>query len=294
MVEEIKFDDLKRYSFVFRFYVWLKRVRMILFRLIFLGIVGIIVFVLLFKDSVNFEGEGSFSGTLTLNPIFWLFVWFVWNYILLMSMQMAWYKFANANGFELQKHGVPHEKTKVPSFMGKWTRWQLYPILGKFNGLHFGFFTRLYKEGGVLRWRERKMDTVLWYNLPKYAPHIVIDSRYNENARRSNLGKSYDKSQLLHFEGPIGHKYNVYTAKGNEELVLQLFTPDVLEVFFHYLPQVDIEIKNKTVWFVWRYGILNDRLAKEMFVGSQIFMEEFLKQLNQADFTELETMAVLK
>ena len=261
----------------------------------------VISFIKLYNRGGSIHYSGG-SGAVNLVELFWMWVvGYAAIFIAMMSlMSRAWEKFAKSNGFTLLKHmryptppDSPFAKMKVPSFVGKPLRISLFPIIGTYAGNRFGFFTRQYKEGGTIRWRERKMDTVVWIELPQSLPRIVVDSRLNERARRSNISKRYSFDQLLHFEGATGDRYFVYAAKGNQIAALQLFTPDVLQVFFELLPLVDIEVKGKTMWFVWRYGVLRPALADEMFAGVTAFMHEFSKQALVARYSESEITAEL-
>jgi len=221
--------------------------------------------------------------------------WFILNIILLISMSAAWKKFADDNPdfHYMQPSTSPQDKSiyvagssvpqmTIPSFKGKPLRMSLYPIIGKIADVNFGFFTRTYKEGGLVRWRERQMDTILWLELPKNLPNIVIDATANERARHSNKSKHFDSSWKFQFEGAHGAHYNVYADPNNRITALQLFTPDVLDVIYSSFPDVDIEINGTTIWFVKRYGVLNDVLAKQMFEAIEKLIPELFRQIQVA------------
>jgi len=192
--------------------------------------------------------------------------------------------FAKRNNFRWieQSIAVLSGIERVPSFKGKFISFSSGVITGVFRNLTFTFFTRQYKEGGVLRWRERQMDTVLAIALPAQLPHIVINARANERARRSNLSTSFPDNYYFQFEGIYGDKYDVYTAPQSRIVTLQLFTPDVLAVLYGKLPTADIEIKGNKLWVVQRYGVLDDDLAKNMFAATSQFYEELEKQMKSA------------
>lgn len=288
MTVQLNFTQLKHYATLFRVYVWVKRLRMIALRLGFAVLIGWVLYLIMYKpdSDISYQYEGAVP--FYLNPFYWLLAWFFANWTLFAWMGYHWQNFARVSGLTQTQNET---RLRVPSFRGK--RLTPYspmtmPLEGVLDGRKFGFFTRIYKEGGLLRWRERKMDTILWLELPRQLPRIVVDSRHNERARRSNLSRRYNKSQLLHFEGTVGDKYYVYAASGNQVAVLQLFTPDVLEVFFEHLPDVDIELKGKTIWFVWRYAVLDDQVAARLFAGMTMFMHELNHQLATARFSQQE------
>lgn len=281
----IDFKPLKNYSTVFILYIWLRR---FVYGVLALG--ALLVAYIIFGSDI----ELNIQGTIAFNPLIIIMLMFAPFLVMLFAMSASWEAFAKKNSFNLVKHisypprpGSPSEKMQVPSFRGKPLRVSLFPILGKLGSYSFGFGTRQYKEG-IIRFRERKMDIFMWIDLPVPLPHIVVDSRVNEKARLSNLSEHYDKSQLLHFEGAVGDRYYVYAAKGNQVGALQLFTPDVLDVLYTTLPQLDIEVKGRTIWFVWRYAVLNEARGEQIFKAVEIFMPDFEKQMLSARFTDEE------
>lgn len=60
---------------------------------------------------------------------------------------------------------------------------------------------RSYKEGGLLRWRERKMDSIMRLQLSSNLPHIIVNFRDNVTARRSNMTSRMENSIKFQFEG---------------------------------------------------------------------------------------------
>jgi hypothetical protein len=206
--------------------------------------------------------------------------------ITMVVMSSAWNRFARANGFTVLSDGQSQTQAmavmKVPSFRGKLLATSLMPVQGKYKEMNFTLHTRQYKEGGVLRWRERQMDTVLTLLLPADLPHIVINARGNEKARRSNLSKSFPAEHKFQFEGPLGANYDVYAEPTARIVTLQLFTPDVVQVLYDKLPTADIELQGDKLWIVQRYGVLDDQLARTMVEAADGLYIELEKQLRVA------------
>ena len=121
----------------------------------------------------------------------------------------------------------------------------------------------------MLRWRERKMDSILRLELPVDLPHIIIDARANEQARRSNLTAHDGADSKSQFEGASGSHYDAYTVEGGEAAAFQVFTPDVPEVLYTRLPTTDIEIEGRYLWLVQRYTVVNDKSAGALFEAAQ-------------------------
>jgi hypothetical protein len=288
---DINFSALKHYSTLFRIFIWMKRIRMIVLRVLLLVLLLVPLYAIYFANDGEFESSGTYS--LSFNPLWLIVVWFVTNVLLIIWMAIFWRRFASDNP-ELKNlepkaspddhsismaAGYEVKQMTVPSFRGKKLRMSLYPIAGTLLDVPFGIFTRTYKEGGLIRWRERKMDTIIWITLPKSFPAIVIDARANEQARRSNLTKRFDDSWKFQFEGSHGQHYNVYASPQDRVTALQLFTPDVLDLLYAAMPEMDIEVNGDTMWFIKRYGILDDVLAREMFSAVERLWPELSKQI---------------
>jgi hypothetical protein len=235
-----------------------------------------------YSYSYEFGGESDWTGV-----VIWLLIAAgVGQWILTwVAMAVAWDNFAKANGFKMMDATDPvavHKAMSVPSFQGKLFSRGMSPIIGKYGDRTFSLFSRQYKEGGLLRWRERQMDTIVVLNVPANLPHIVINARGNERARRSNLSKSFPQENKFQFEGAMGNRYDVYAKPESRVTALQLFTPDVLQVLYDRLPSADIELLGDKLWIVQRYGVLDDKLAQTMLQAGDALYSELEKQLRVA------------
>lgn len=232
--------------------------------------------------SYSFGGESDWSGVI----IWFLIAAGIAQWILtFVAMGVAWDNFAKANGFKMMSTTDPHAVQKamsVPSFQGKLFKSGMPPITGRYGVHTFSLFSRQYKEGGVLRWRERQMDTIVVLDVPASLPHIVINARGNERARRSNLSKSFPQENKFQFEGAMGSRYDVYAKPESRVTALQLFTPDVLQVLYDKLPNADLELLDDKLWIVQRYGVLDDKLAQTMLQAGDSLYGELEKQLRVA------------
>lgn len=303
----VDFTPLRHYSSLFKILRIVRRVRMVLVRLLVLaiiaGVFGIIFYVLRSMDhQIGIENStevsshsyeysyDSSSSTIDLGLLLWLAISIpIIFYILkLVYMNMIWQAFAKKNGFQVvePRDRVAVETVSVPSFRGKLLALSAGIVTGIYRGTPFALFTRQYKEGGILRWRERQMDTILMLSMPVRLPHIVINARSNEKARRSNLSTSFPGDYHFRFEGTYGGKYDVYAEPASRIMTLQLFTPDVLMVLYEKLSNADIEIQGDKLWIVQRYGVLNDKLAHDLFEASNALYGELEKQIGSARLLE--------
>lgn len=201
--------------------------------------------------------------------------------ILIISMAMPWDLFARHNHF-----AVVHDQREakkiltVPSFKGKALSTSMLPIAGEIDGVRFHFFMRAYKEGGVLRWRERKMDSLMRLELPSNLPHIIVNARENEKARRSNMTSRMENAIKFQFEGISGAHYDAYTENGNQTAALQVFTPDVLDVLYEKFPLAGVEVYGSYLWIVQRYMVVDDKTAQRLFEGAFAFYKKIIPQLS--------------
>lgn len=280
----IDFSPLDKYAGIFRLYIWTKRIRMLAFRLLLVWL----FMQSFYQDKVYHFEYSSETSPFYYNPLLLVFAWFMMTFLLIFVQNYYWTDFAKKNDFSVKtrEQGMSNyfEGTEVPSFKGKTMQLSFSPLTKKMGFAEVRLFTRIYKEGGILRWRERKMDTVLAleYKSIHNLPHIILNSTQNERARRSNLSRKYDKEWKFSFEGAGGAHYDAYTDKQHRILALQLFTPDVLSVAYQAMPNMDIEVKGQTIWFVARYGILDAKLATHLFEAVQSFQLQFEKQMRSA------------
>lgn len=306
MNNEIDFSPLSKYSKLYVMFRLIKRIKMVLVRVLILLIIAAIFGGLMYyifvitpilntpqylsgEETIQSYGYSLDGGSISSNQIIpiILLIYFGPSLIAAQLMSIQWSSFSKRNGFKrLNRTPETHEQISdlmnIPSFGGKILQFSIGPVIGSLSQREFGFFTRQYKEGGVLRWRERQMDTVFVWVLPARLPHIVVNATANERARRSNMTSLRPNVDKFQFEGTWGSRYDVYADPSEQILALQLFTPDVLSVLYNELPSADIEVKDNKIWIVQRYGVLDDVLAKKMFNAAVRLKDEVEGQMKTA------------
>lgn len=296
MRPEINYSPLKHFPAMYWVYIWVKRAPMILVRLAVLaGFVYLAVgIVTAYNVIMNAPLESlALSSTDTTTTVLeyecgtsdgqqlcpWneevisqfiipgIVLYFVAPPVVLwLFMAGPWRRFARRNKLSVENNPEKiKEMIQVPSFKKHLSGVPTGPIVGERGGIRFMLFVRMYKEGGILRWRERKMDTILRLEVPQQLPHIVINARANEKARRSNMSSKIDGGVKFQFEGTSGAHYDAYAAPGGEAMAFNVFSPDVLSVLYSQLPMTDVEVDGSHLWFVQRYTVLNDKTAKKLF-----------------------------
>lgn len=304
MQPNIDYTPLATFSKLFVFFRTLRRVRMVAVRVVLVGgLIALIAWMIWLygaametvsqvPDESSSEQSFSFSYRSSgesdpIGVIIWLVIvaGIAQSILTIIMMGAAWDKFAAVNGFRVMDttDSLAFQKaTTVPSFEGKWLKRAMSPIIGRYGNHTFSLFSRQYKEGGLLRWRERQMDTIVVLEVPANLPHMVINARGNERARRSNLSKSFPQENKFQFEGAMGSRYDVYAKPESRVTALQLFTPDVLQVLYDKLPSADVELFGDKLWIVQRYGVLDDKLARTMLEAGDALYSELEKQLRVA------------
>jgi hypothetical protein len=309
MSDSLDFRPLATYSKFFVFFRLVRRIKMVVVRVFWVAVLAAVITGLVWayiwanqmldnppadtetttSYSYEFGGDNkTYDISWILPVLFGIFV--LPKVISWYAMGSAWDGFAKKNKL---KHVTDMADTlsvmNVPSFKGKLLSTSLTPLTGVYDALQFTLFTRQYKEGGLLRWRERQMDTVLTLTVPANLPHVVINAKGNERARRSNMLASYPSEHRFQFEGPLGSKYDVYADPDSRIVALQLFTPDVLQVLYEKLPKADVELQGEKIWIVQRYGILDDELAELMFGAAESLYGELEKQIRSARLMTADT-----
>lgn len=296
---QVDFSPLQKFASTFRFFRIVKRVKMIIVRLTILAIIIAVAwgaFWLISRinaatdaieagatmsETTSETHSYSSSGSYDLSLLFFISIvtYFGSGPLLMILLSQSWARFAMQNEFqEISDINTMKALLEVPGFKDKIVALKLPPIGGRLNDIDFVFFMRMYKEGGIIRWRERRMDTIIRTQLPVNLPHIVINATANENLRRTNMTDKPVESEVFQFEGPLGKNYDVYAARQNQIIALQLFTPDVLEILYDELPRADVIIKDNNMWVLFRGQVASDENTSRLFHAIATFHPQIAKQ----------------
>lgn len=272
-VSQLNFRSLRLIAVIFQARVWLHRSRMILTRLLAVG--GL---VWLYMLSARPEGYSTnFSGTLNLTPVIVvsLGLWLG----LRIGMGWFWQQFAADNKFEIVGDHLNPEPT---TSFGKYRFGSKFgAIAAMVEGRKIYLQLLLYKEGGILRWREYKLDLALRIEPdPAVAvPHIVADATARDDLQESNLQRKLSDYVAFQAEGSAGAAYRLYAQKEHTVDALAILTPDVLQELLDFLPGADVEFKDGSIWFFYRNFQLTDENLQKLFNGTMLVMAELDKQL---------------
>lgn len=309
--QNIDFSPLKKVKSVFQLSTNIRNIQAFLVRLAIIIPLVTLVFFLIFPTSLGGESycetigdtttcryscDGSECGwTMALFPLF--FVIFnigplvfisAASLMIMFFMNSSIAKFASLNGFRVKKSYLDN-KDIAPSFKSKSFSWAFDMVEGRVGEMSFGLLARVYKDKGILGifgFKSHKMDTIMKVDLPGSLPQIVVNARRDESLKRSNLSADFDDSMKFRFEGVNGEHYDAYAAKTDRVTALQIFTPDVLEVFYDKFPTTDVEIQGSSMWLIERHTILDDEVAKRLFEASSQLYDQVSKQVSVATWAQ--------
>ena len=92
--------------------------------------------------------------------------------------------------------------------------------------------------------------------LERNLPHMVLDAKANNSFGRTNLPRSFDKSQVLSLEGDFDRYFTLYCPKKYERDALYIFTPDLMALLVDHAAPFDLEVIDNWV-FVYSAKPLN-------------------------------------
>lgn len=283
--EQIDYRYLESFYRLVMIRIWLRRIRLIIVRVVILAAVSFVLFLMIRfamsdDQSVSYssnEGSLSYSGDIDLG--FLVVLAFSLYFGFLYMLHNYWSKFAQSNNFKLINPQTGINAPISHSFAPKRAigfQYIAMPVRGQTLYLQ----SYLYKEGGVLRWREYKLDTALWLELPTDVtlPHIIADATTLDKARLSNLRRKMDEVSIFNAEGEAGKRYRLLTRKNNEIDALAIFTPEVLQAMLATMPDADIEIKDNKIWFIRRRMKLNSTTMPDFINAALTVFPEIEKQ----------------
>ncbi len=247
--QRYNYHNLERFLTVIRVRIWVKRLRLITVRIVLAGLVLFVGIALVRRSDFAFSSSGS--NDLSGGWFTWLFLAF-FGYVFgtLLLLQSYWRDFGRDNRLgQVPLADLDSAVTKM-DFAKKLSNGMLPLILP--DGSLFG--VQIYKQGGILQWREFKID--LWRQIPlppgAHMPHVLLDARIRDKNKLSNAHTLGQQFQELTPEGQAGKDYRIFVEKGGQVDALTIYSPDVLQDLMQYLPGVDIEINDSAVWFVLR------------------------------------------
>ncbi len=270
---DLDYRPLRFFDAVLIFRIWVKRLRLIAVRV---GLVALIVWagVFIWQHPEFHDVSTGGGGTIDLGSVFAAI--FVYWLLTIIGTALAWMRFASANRLVVQTAEESAELTGRTSFLRHFSIGMM-PI--KMGGWLFG--AQLYKEGGVIRWREYHADLWLRYRLEDSynLPHMVLDARPRDKQKAANIHARLAGLQEFTPEGQAGKEYRIFAESGHQSDALVIFTPDVLALLLDKLPGVDVELNGRDVWFVLRNPRLQTSSAENFIVGVDAVSSKLEKQL---------------
>lgn len=115
--------------------------------------------------------------------------------------------------------------------------------------------------------------------LPKYLPHILIDSRKNNSfIRRTNLPDRPERDQLMKISIGFDDYFDTYVPRGYERDALEILTTDLMGDLVEYGSMFDFEIVDNAL-FIYsspEFDILNPKQHEIIFNLVRQFAKELI------------------
>lgn len=275
MPPTLNYRSLLRMYRVFRFRVWLHRSRMIFSRLA----LALVTFLIVWSASrpVGLNSSGSVNlGWVFILPFLALALWCT----TIVLMASYWQRFARDNNARLAIHAGGVQPSN--SFTKRLSTIGFMPIAFQRDGFVLYVQPTLYKSGGILRWREYKMDLALRYEPqpPVLLPHVIADATPRDTLKGSNLHNHFPGYTEFRAEGDAGNYYRLLAEPQHTTDALVILSPDTLQTLLGQLPGADAEFQGDSVWFLYRNFAFTAEKLDDFFRGGDASFAVIRQQLH--------------
>jgi hypothetical protein len=105
------------------------------------------------------------------------------------------------------------------------------------------------------------MLTVFMRHLTYASPHLYFDYKANNAILRADFNAKMKQSNLVHYEGYISSRFDLYAPKDYEIDSLVIAAPDVLDMIDTHHLGADIEIMGNQLYYIFPKGLF---IGKEL------------------------------
>ncbi len=152
------------------------------------------------------------------------------------------------------------------------------PLLeGTLKGLPYVFFD--YTTPNL--YDNTKLDSrdVIEVTLPHKFPHIIIDSKVEDEFESALLTNYIDKKQIIELEGDFSRFFTLYAPDKFGIEALTILAPDVMLSLLKHAGKCDIEIVDNKMYFYWRKSTqVSSEQTKKLATAERI-VEELHRKL---------------
>ncbi len=144
---------------------------------------------------------------------------------------------------------------------------EFYSFSGIYVGLEFNGLIYQYLASIADHSKTRRF-ICLQFNLPKSYPLIVVDNRRNDHKGGliSDLPERIPNAVQVKLEGNFDQYYHVITTKGTEHQVVEVLSPDLMEVLADAVGnKVDIELGDKSLFLIYEAEFFTEQNMMALF-----------------------------
>lgn len=135
--------------------------------------------------------------------------------------------------------------------------------------------------------------------LPRKLPHILLNSKLDDELLEGSLPIKYDNSQRIELEGNFNEFYTVYAPTEYHRDVFYIFTPDVMEALTKLSKPYNIEIVDDTLYLylLGSFRLDEEHEIREIIGASRTISNEIIhqtkryKDTNSTDDRAVDTIA---
>lgn len=209
----------------------------------------VIPFVLLLISQVVFFHSGvDFNEASSIYYFAFIIAFFV-AYLLLRNIEVVknkeWKNFAKNNAWKIAEISVDDAYFIPPGMYGVGRGRKVSSVISAvYEGHVCDVFIYQYTIG-VGRNRRTYYYTIARVRLDKAFPHLILDSKHSWS-----ITKRGDATELVKLEGNFANDFTLYYRSGENIDALSIITPDVMQAVQQKSKYQDIEVIDKSMFFI--------------------------------------------
>ena len=230
-------------------------------------------FVFLLIGQVLFFNSGVASDTA--GPIYYFTFIAVFSvvYLMLRNVEIVrskeWKNFAKKNAWEIAKISVDDAYFIPPGMYGVGHGCKVSSVISAvYEGHVCDVFIYQYAIGSG-RDRRTYYYTIARVRLEKAFPHLILDSKYSWS-----ITKRGDATEPVKLEGNFANDFTLYYRPGENIDALSIITPDVMQAVQQKSKYQDIEVIDKSIFFILTSDRRNANDVKLLLESVDVVVDE--------------------